>query len=564
MSECTPTGRIVKRVFIPYNNYLTNYIEEIPRPCPQQKTVDGSVMTFVGWSRKEVAESDEDIINPIDNKEAYGSITNTTVFYAQWQQTQIEVMCGEPQIHTPQDGFIPYDGDSVTVNYWIMENDVQKVVDGLTLDFLADDSVCELISNEEITDESQKPVMQAKYSVSPNDTGIIRQIGFQASYNGIVSDPIKFVYQEVPNMLPDCDYFLFNYQWTEQDGPDLTSVTIVTLEDDSHHIVKTIGPIGSDFGRMVKDETNTDILMEYKRGSSSVRNESTVICLTKIVTLYKSLIENGGTINIDIYANWWRRDFNMADPTQVTGDGNMNIICNAYKREEGEINYQEDINNSGNPILPKETLSDKWQYIEENIHVKAAGARNNAIVRTNGGCADAVYSQVATVSVKLPSNTKAFEKYQDTDNGLDNYALPIYLCENANASNHVTTTVGSATPNTYTYEGLFYNTWSDRSNNRIDVEIEEVSVKIGETETSLDLDGTPFNAPDFISNLKVERDTTYSTDDFTYLKISFELLANTTSSERNFSIYLYASALYSCMPQMNDHLYFRQMAQNNS
>lgn len=127
------------------------------------------------------------------------------------------------------------------------------------------------------------------------------------------------------HLIPNCDYFLFKYEWGESDGKDLDSLTRITntrlVDYDGENVsTKTVGWKGTSNGNPVYGRQLGQDRPYLKFGGDNRCNgyEYTIICLRNMMD--SGLISNEDEIYVDIYANWYNRK----------DAGNMKIIYDQY------------------------------------------------------------------------------------------------------------------------------------------------------------------------------------------------------------------------------------------
>lgn len=192
--------------------------------------------------------------------------------------------------------------------------------------------------------------------LSPTDLNVT--IGETQKNNGVFTTPVSFIQNNYQNgekginwifriscetadnnpkdisiyqankyehLIPNCDYFLFKYEWGESDGKDLDSLTRITntrlLDSDNKNVsLKTVGYGGTANGSMVYGTQLGQDRPYLRFGGDNMCNgyEYTIICLRNIMD--SGLISNDDEIYIDVYANWYRKK----------DAGNMKIIYDQY------------------------------------------------------------------------------------------------------------------------------------------------------------------------------------------------------------------------------------------
>lgn len=183
------------------------------------------------------------------------------------------------------------------------------------------------------------------------------------------------------HLIPNCDYFLFKYEWGENDGRDLDSLTHITntrlLDYDGENVSgKTVGYGGTATGSIVYGTQLGRERPYLKFGGDNMCNgyEYTIICLRNIID--SGLISNDDEIYVDVYANWYN----------TKGVGNMRIIYDQYSGtsdnhffdDEIDTIVQTDCSSSNyNKFSPKpETIKVAESVSTPTINVDAFGNAN--------------------------------------------------------------------------------------------------------------------------------------------------------------------------------------------
>lgn len=197
------------------------------------------------------------------------------------------------------------------------------------------------------------------------------------------------------HLIPNCDYFLFRYEWTKADGTDLDSLTHITntrLNDAHGKNVSgsTVGYLGTAFdrdgngnnivyGKIGTDDNRERPYLAFGGDNMCQGSEYTIICLRNI--LDSGEISNDDTIYVDIYANW----------RSETNKGEISIIYDQYSgttdnhifSDEIETEVKEDCSSpiSGvhpyNKFLPKQgTIKVAESVSIPKINVNSFGTSN--------------------------------------------------------------------------------------------------------------------------------------------------------------------------------------------
>lgn len=227
-----------------------------------------------------------------------------------------------------------------------------------------------------------------KIIIKENDVNKDRYYRFKAKYSkdgGVYSDvcELRQVGKE-QIILPPFDYLTFTYSWTDDDGDDLDSATVI----------RNSGiPIGSDAtlddyyvgygGNGNKDSVNKYLI---HGGDNMASGDEGVLVKWKDVLATKDYVSEGiTTLYLDIYANWfiWRKD------------GNMSITFNTYKGNDGMIQDGFVFKPTGDTVLVStKTINNLNVYAS---HINNASHPTNIMTK--------VYSKMATVEYDIRSKT---------------------------------------------------------------------------------------------------------------------------------------------------------------
>lgn len=395
-----------------YNTVMTN--------LKQQKV--GYI--FEGWRY-----NGQIYAEPFDNESTnpFGPITEDTDIYAVW--SKINVYC------TTDKPVVVYEGDTVKVFYHavtteiVTSNEVKLYVDEAN-------TTVSYTRNPNETVEGNERV--CTFTINENTSQDGKNLVVYAEYKGVRSENL-IIYQNNPYeyVIPDSDYFLFNYEWENNDGKDLDSLTVIYVEDAQGNIIKksfTSIPVGYRSVYKNGDSTakyqvaseNGLLCMKHGGDNRNSGAEGAIICLTNIANT--SEVNNLETVKIKIYANWYN----------TRTDGNMTIKCKGYKTKEGKSStYNDDI------IEVEHTSSDsynKWKTFEvnenncevswdgfsEKMNIKAHGSDNarfeDEFIEHIGN----LYSNVCTVSFNIGSGRKSYLNRIE-DNGIERDTKPIYF-----------------------------------------------------------------------------------------------------------------------------------------
>ena len=244
----------------------------------------------------------------------------------------------------------------------------------------------------------------------------------------IASTKTLNIYQasKYENIIPNCDYFVFNYKWSDADGKDLDSLTHITnlpqlkAMDDNNVSGKTVG-YGSTGGYTVNGDSSSNYLLYLKHGGDNTCSgaEGAIVCLKNI--LNSGQVGADDTIYVDIYANWYR----------TRNAGNMTIEYKQFSGLTSGGSYSDEINEVVhgtdecpgiiNPYYTFEPKDGACQQIgttqtTPTINVNAAGSINYNMAK-NISCIDGAYTHVLRLKYNVSSQVTSLEYF--TDNGIN-------------------------------------------------------------------------------------------------------------------------------------------------
>ena len=227
-----------------------------------------------------------------------------------------------------------------------------------------------------------------KITVKENDVNKDRYYRFKAKYSkdgGVYSDvcELRQVGKE-QIILPPFDYLTFTYSWTNDDGIDLDSATVIRnsgipIEPDTTLDDYYVGYGGN--GN--KDSVNKYLI--YGGDNTQSGDEGALVKWKDVLATKDYVSEGITTLYLDIYANWynWRKD------------GNMSITFNTYKGNDGMVQDGFVFKPTGDTVLVStKTINNLNTY---------ASRSNNARHPTN--VMTKVYSKMATVEYDIRSKT---------------------------------------------------------------------------------------------------------------------------------------------------------------
>ena len=285
------------------------------------------------------------------------------------------------------------DGDNSTdptKMFYYLKTDSGKVIpDNVTFEKVAlpsDELEIQFIDNGTAKEDNKNV---KKIIIKENDVNKDRYYRFKARYSkdgGVYSDvcELRQVGKE-QILLPPFDYLTFTYSWTNDDGKDLDSATVI----------RNSGiPIGSDTttlddyyvgygGNGNKDSVNKYLI--YGGDNTQSGDEGALVKWKDVLATKDYVSEGITTLYLDIYANWYNR----------RKDGNMSITFNTYKGNDGMIQDGFVFKPTGDTVLVStKTINNLNAY---------ASHRNNALHPRN--VMTKVYSKMATVEYDIRSKT---------------------------------------------------------------------------------------------------------------------------------------------------------------
>lgn len=460
--------------------------------------------------------------------------------------------CGNPlYIHiTAASTSVPYTGGTLEIRYYLTENEADSETNVIT-----DEDIISCIGFQcpsgikscgtQVKDSNgvyKRTVEFSKNQVNGGEEGV--NWTFTATCENAVNNPAKLtIYQasKYENIIPNCDYFVFKYNWLESDGKDLDSLTHIThvpnlkASDGTNVSGKTVG-----YGALDRVVGQSNLLYLKHGGDNRCSGaEGAIICLKNI--LNSGQISNDDVIFVDIYACWYN----------TRGNGNMNIAYEQFTGYTG--NYSEEIKEVTHDDCPPntyrtfETVEGKSSVITgettDSINVRAYGTSNFKMAK-NVNCIDGAYTHVLRLKYNVESKITSLQYF--SDNGINTHDLKYYVNINGEmkrTSYRYTATTNVAT--SYAYNSLYikqengsdlYNIYPFESDDDI-IEIIEYSREPGASSWELVMRkelkkanvGTEYNMT-FITNFKIIKNSDKT------ISISFNYAAASTK-EREFDIY---------------------------
>lgn len=203
---------------------------------------------------------------------------------------------------------------------------------------------------------------QIVIQVNRNSSNEERTFSLTAEYDGYQSNEIIITQLPADQLaLPPFDYLVFNYTWTNEDGTDLDSATVVRNSNISIGGGKNLNDIYCGYSGI----NNTGYL-EYGGDNQQSGLEGSLIN-------FKKLIEDISDISIkklyiDIYANWYIKKQN----------GSMNFNYKTYNGDSGLT-----LNSQTHEFIPNEGTELVSQDSVEGLNVYAYGKVNHYDVKTH-------------------------------------------------------------------------------------------------------------------------------------------------------------------------------------
>lgn len=227
-----------------------------------------------------------------------------------------------------------------------------------------------------------------KITVKENDVNKDRYYRFKAKYSkdgGVYSDvcELRQVGKE-QIILPPFDYLTFTYSWTDDDGSDLDSATVIRNSGIPIGSYATLDDYYVGFG----GNGRIDEVAKYlKHGGDNTQSgdEGALVNWKDILAVKDYVSEGITTLYLDIYANWF----------YLRKDGNMSITFNTYKGNDGMVQDGFVFKPTGDTVLVStKTINNLNAY---------ASRPNNALHPMN--VMTKVYSKMATVEYDIRSKT---------------------------------------------------------------------------------------------------------------------------------------------------------------
>ena len=538
----------------PYDNTLSTaqrYSTVIARIKSEKPNYTFSGWQVIGSSTVYPEPFNDENSNPFPTFTADGEIN------AVWSRVEnVTVMC------VPSSNTVGSDGDTITLTYYAMVGD-NIVTDGVTLNVNSGETtVSYTMGQDSVTPNG----IVRSITINPNSTEDSKQLVVYATYNGQNSETV-YIYQAAQDeqIIPDCDYFLFNYFWTYGDngtdddesddlgdGIDLDSLTVIYVEDEHGNIVdksftgKPVGfryimPTNRQENYEVRQNDNPDgiLCMEHSGDNTNSGDEGAVLCLTNIVNTGE--IRPHEKIIIKIYANWFERRI----------DGNMEINCRAFKRISGTPNFDEDITRDSQnhfKFIPTDKCEVVWDNFTQAFNVQAYGIMNALFEDAYTPYLHNIYSPICTVTYDVDSGAKVYTP-RATDTGRDASGVNTNLGTMFKTSETNTNKTISATDRQCDFGGIYvdyYNTGELMEALITDEDKLYMSVWVGSPQTpnlirifdknDLDKDLTGFeNCEGFIESMRL---TKTNENGINKLNIHVNVSENTERARRTIRFWL--------------------------
>ena len=485
---------------------------------------------------------------PFNNESSnpFGPISANTTISAIW--SKINVYCSSNK------DTVSSQGEDVIISYYavttelINSNEVTLVVDTerTTANY-------QIISD---TTSGSYRVCTIRINQNSSDDG--KNLVVYAQYKGVRSDAVN-IYQQSSSefIIPDSDYFIFNYEWEYDDkgtitdtddtgdGRDLDSLTVIYVQDREGNIVSksfTGIPVGyranllsyasSQRSSVYKTQGGETLYFMKWGGDNRMSGaEGAIVCFTNLAN--SGELSGTDKVIIEIYANWFSLRIN----------GNMKINCKGYKAKDGSTGkYADEIievphtNPKGNYTTFEPNPDNcfvSWDGFSDSLNIRASGTLNASYEDSFVPYLDKVYSKVCSVVFDVGSGNKTYKR-RSVDNGRDstgNY-MKFKTDDNNKTSYYLNNQAQlfECGGMYVTYDNTDYYMYG-HANDLLKVRVWVDNVhKTGEdiTITSSEL-GQSFNGS-FFSNLRFTKESNNK------LKVSVNFSANPNNEKRNLDI----------------------------
>lgn len=294
---------------------------------------------------------------------------------------------------------VGYEGGDVRITYGYFDCNGSSSNEGVVL-----------MKDEEKTSFNYQTVSSSNgvttIRLNPNTSNVGGTVAFYMKYCETGQTDSLIIRQNSPYEveIPESDYIVFNYTWSDRDGRDLDTITVITVEDREGRKVDksfTGKSVGWSCGSSVTASNGAICL---RHGGDNLRSgaEGAVICLTNIMT--SGEVSNLETIKISIYANWYG----------CKKEGNATMSCVGYKVKDGYTpSYNDDISLSDYHFSNNPTRTEKtWDNFSFTKNIKACGGSFDG----HGNCNSSVYTHVCDMIFDIAAGSNTFNP-DNTDNG---------------------------------------------------------------------------------------------------------------------------------------------------
>lgn len=243
-----------------------------------------------------------------------------------------------------------------------------------------------------------------------------RTWSFSATCSDATNSPEEInLYQanKYEQIIPNCDYFIFKYIWTDADGTDMDSLT--HLSNCPTLSGKTVGFGGTSANQVAG--TGGKLYLKWGGDNRCNGSEYTIVCLKSIVEDFKDQkvsFEND-VMWVDIYAVWY----------SSRSAGNMNIVYDQYtgltsggfSEEIKEVEHINECISSKPKYYSFEPVEGKCESVAEGvststINVSANGSKNYLMAKTVD-CIDGAYTHALRLIYNFAAKTTSIQYFKD-------------------------------------------------------------------------------------------------------------------------------------------------------
>lgn len=380
----------------------------------------------------------------------------------------------------------PSDEDEIIVESWItISGQTTKVnisENDIDIEIIKPDSNYIVYKPEDGITNFNDNTKTWKATIKQNDSTFTRTLKFKARCvsKDLVSDEIEITQAVNGQMLiPDCDYFVFTYNWGEEDGTDLDSCTYIEVLDENGDNKANIPfvdkRVGFNFSKSVfngSDTSDDSLIMKWCGDNQNSGAESAILCFKNMVT--SGYVNYKDTVLIHILANWYR----------TKGDGDMVLECHGVKNKNGTPRYTQDIKEESHGTYV--SFNTNYENAEDvsmfgqgfSLSVNAVGNRN---VDTDKSpeCMQRIYSYLATIELKNNGYFKAIKTRTGADEGIDTNIKTTKLYINRDTNVNFDLDVGTELH----LKDIHFKTWNpNQENSEYDVKpTEDVVISLYKT-----------------------------------------------------------------------------------